>query len=154
MRRLLALVVALALTGIIVAQENYRLRTVADFVKVAAESGKPDAAGKQVITLTLDIDKEWFLYANPVGNDILESVQTVVSVTGKKKPADVKIEYPPGIEMTSFGESYRVYKNKAVIKATVRRAEGDTDPLEVSVCCDGSNMRCCYPPGTKRLRVP
>jgi hypothetical protein len=154
MRHLLALAAAVVLAGVVPAQENNRPRTVADYVKVTAEAGKPDPSGKQVITLTLDIDKQWHLYANPVGNEIFEYSQTVVTVTGKKKPASVKIDYPPGVEMNCFGESFRVYKNKAVIKATVQRAEGDTGPLEVAVVCNGNDGQHCYIPGKKRLTVP
>src|SRR5438105_4967941 len=63
-------------------------------VKIALESTKPDADGKLVITLKLDINKGWHIYGNPVGNDDLVDAQTVVSVGGKIKPAAVKIDYP------------------------------------------------------------
>ena len=36
-------------------------------VKATAAAAKPDADGKQTVTLTLAIDKGWHLYANPVG---------------------------------------------------------------------------------------
>src|SRR5262249_23709008 len=55
-------------------------------VKVAASADKPDASGRQFITITLDIEKDWHSYANPVENDMLESVQTEVKFSGSSKP--------------------------------------------------------------------
>ena len=54
-------------------------------VKVAARADKPDAAGNQLVTLTLTIDKPYHLYANPVGLDLLESSQTKVTVSGETR---------------------------------------------------------------------
>src|SRR6516162_10080624 len=54
-------------------------------VKLSAKAGKIDDTGKQVITVTMNINKGWHAYANPVGNPDLRSSQTVVTVTGKEK---------------------------------------------------------------------
>src|ERR1700722_6543054 len=65
-------------------------------VKVTAKGGKADADGKQTVTVTIQIEKGWHIYANPVGEDSLKPVQTMLTVTGKEKPQDVKVEYPAG----------------------------------------------------------
>ena len=52
-------------------------------VKATAAAEKPDANGKQVITLTLAIDKGWHIYANPVGAEDFASVQTTVKAKAK-----------------------------------------------------------------------
>src|SRR5262249_60867685 len=63
-------------------------------VKVTAKSDKPSVDGKQLVTITLNIDKDWHTYANPVGLEDLESAQTVVEITGKTKQDSIKLAYP------------------------------------------------------------
>ena len=125
-------------------------------VKVSIAAGKPDTAGKQVITIELDINKGWHIYSNPVGNDDLAAAQTEVKVSGKTKPASVKIDYPKGqIINDKVVGKYGVYEDKIAIKATVQRAEGDTGPLEVSVKFQACNDKgSCLFPATVRKMVP
>src|SRR5262249_53905480 len=83
-------------------------------------------------------DRPWHVYANPVANDMLKSVQTTVKFLSKVD--EVKIEYPAGkvVKDTTTGD-YKTYEGKVTIKATVRRAKGDTGPLSLSVkiqACD------------------
>ena len=47
-------------------------------VKVTASADRPDADGKQSVTISLAIDKGWHTYANPVGLSDLADVQTTV----------------------------------------------------------------------------
>src|SRR6266478_3541233 len=65
-------------------------------VKVSAAAAKPDAAGKQIVTVTLLHNKGWHTYANPVGNDDFDNNKTLITVFAKGKPVDAKVEYPPG----------------------------------------------------------
>src|SRR5437899_1150085 len=83
-------------------------------VKVKATAGKPDAEGNQTITITLDVDKPWHVYANPVGNDMLTGAQTVVKLTSKVE--DAKLTYPPGkvIKDSTVGD-YKTYDGKVTI---------------------------------------
>jgi hypothetical protein len=128
-------------------------------VKVTATATRPDANGNQVLTLNLDIEKPWHLYANPVGNEDMADAQTVVTVTAKEKPEAVKVEYPEGKVATdkSIGK-YKIYEGKVAIKAQVRRAKGDTSPLEVSIkvqaCKTEGNSGVCLLPGTVKVTVP
>lgn len=125
-------------------------------VKVTVEAAKPDSAGKQVITVHLDINRGWHIYSNPVGNEDLEAAQTELKVTGKAKPASVKIEYPKGQIITDkvLGK-YGVYEDKVSIRATVQRADGDTGPLEVSVKFQACNDKgSCLFPATVKKTVP
>lgn len=125
-------------------------------VKVTAKAAKADAAGKQVVTINLDINKGWHVYANPVGNEDLAPAQTTVTINSKIKPKEVKITYPDGLlkpDETVGG--YRVYKTSVQIKATVLRAAGDTGPLEVSVrfmACHDKGV--CLQPATVKMTVP
>ena len=124
-------------------------------VKVSAAADKPDADGKQVVTVTLDIESGWHTYANPVGLEDLAEVQTTVTIAGKGKPQLVKVEYPEGkpVKDKVVGD-YRVYEGKVQIKATVRRAKDDAGPLEVSVKVQACNDKACLLPATVKATVP
>src|SRR5438105_9882874 len=65
-------------------------------VKASASASKVEN-GKQTVTITLDIEKGWHLYANPVNhnNDFLEANQTTVKV-GAKDKVQFKVKYPAG----------------------------------------------------------
>lgn len=123
-------------------------------VKAKATADKPGGDGKQVVTITLEVDPKYHLYANPVGNADLESSQTTVTVTGKARPESVKVDYPAGelVKDKVVGD-YKIYKGKVTIKATVQRAANDTEPLEVSVKFGACNKRgVCLLPAT--VKVP
>ena len=49
---------------------------------------------------------------------------------------------------------YRVYEGKVTIKAAVRRAKGDTSPLEVSVKLQACDDKQCLLPATIKRTVP
>ena len=125
-------------------------------VKVTAKGDKPDMDGKQIVTITLAIDRDWHTYANPVGLDDLQSAETVVEITSKNKPDSVKIAYPKGkVQKDEVVGDYKIYEGKIEIKATVQRAKGDTGALEVKVkfqaCSDVTKT--CLIPATVKLSV-
>jgi uncharacterized protein len=124
------------------------------FVKVTAKGGKADSDGKQAVTITIQIEKGWHIYANPVGDDSLKPVQTVVTVTGKEKLQDVKVDYPAGklVKEKDLDLEYRIYEGSVEIKAHVRRAKGDSGPLEVSARVHASGG-CCVLPATVKVPV-
>ncbi len=123
-------------------------------VKVAAKAEKPDADGKQLVTITLTIDKGWHVYANPVGAEDLAAAQTTVSF-GKVKPEDVRIEYPKGTEVEDkVVGKYRTFQGTVTIKATVQRAKGDAGPLEVAVKFQACTKQQCLLPATVKVTVP
>lgn len=112
-------------------------------VKATATASKPDAEGNQAVTITLDVETPFHLYANPVGQKDLNMVQTTVLFPKDVKV--VKIDYPAGIlhKDKDVGD-YRIYEGKATIKAVVHPAKGG--PLKFSVkiqACD--SKRCLLP---------
>jgi len=121
-------------------------------VKATAAAEKPDADGKQVVTLTLTIDKGWHLYANPVGSEDFASVQTVVKVKAKGALDNVKVAYPAGKEVkdATLG-AYKVYEDKATITITANRAKGDDSPLELTVKVQACNEKTCLLPSEVKL---
>jgi DsbC/DsbD-like thiol-disulfide interchange protein len=122
-------------------------------VKIKTEATKIDSDGKQTVTLYLDIDKGWHLYANPVGQKDLEPAQTVVTVKAGTALKDVNIEYPGGkvIKDKDLGD-YCIYEEKVVIKLHVVRTAGDSSPLEVSMDIQASGGNCLFP-STVKLTV-
>src|SRR5262245_19619129 len=121
-------------------------------VKAKAAAGKPAADGSQTVTITLDVEKPWHVYANPVGNDMLTGAQTLVKVTSKVK--DVQVKYPPGmVQKDSTVGDYKVYEGKVEIKADVKRAEGDTGPLTLTVKFQACDDKTCLLPATVKLTV-
>ena len=123
-------------------------------VRAKATADKPGGDGKQLVTVTLEIDPRYHLYANPVGNADLESNQTMVTVTGKAKPESVKVDYPPGKLVKDSAGDYKEYAGKVTIKATVRRAKGDSGPLEVSIKLQACSKSSCLLPATIKLTAP
>src|SRR5271170_6455078 len=97
-------------------------------IKAVAKAGKADADGKQTVTVNIQIEKGWHLYANPVGEDSLKPVQTVLTITGKEKLQDLKVEYPAGktVKDADLKIEYKTYEDKVEIKALVQRAKGDS----------------------------
>ncbi len=122
--------------------------------KVTATSTKPDPQGRQTVTVTLEIDSGWYAYANPVGHEDLEQAQTTLKFTSKTKLEEVKIEYPKGKLKVDGKERYHIYEDKVAIKAHVRRAKGDTGPLDLSVKFMNCNVKgLCLPPETVKLKI-
>jgi hypothetical protein len=125
--------------------------------KVTAKTTKPDAEGRQIVTVVLDIEKPWYAYANPVGNKEFDQAQTSVKITSpSSKLVDVKITYPPGKEKSDkdFG-TFRIYPDgKVTITGLIQRTKGDTGPLDVTVkfmTCHPKGQ--CLPPETVKLTV-
>jgi DsbC/DsbD-like thiol-disulfide interchange protein len=144
---LLALTALLSADGFAPGQEEKSA------VKATAE--KTDADGKQVITITLDVEKGWHAYANPVKNDDLVDAQTDVKLTGKKALDSVQIDYPPGklLVDAKTGAKCYTYEGTVTIKATVKRAKGDTDPIQVTVKYQECNGNACKMPAKVKLEV-
>jgi DsbC/DsbD-like thiol-disulfide interchange protein len=123
-------------------------------VKFSASATKPDKDGRQKVTITMDINSGFYAYANPVNNEDLEPAQTVVKIAGAKKLEEVKVDYPPGKKKMTGDLSYLTYEGKVEITATVKRAAGDTEPLDVTVRFSVCNVKgFCLPPEQVKLQV-
>ncbi|MFO0926312.1 MAG: protein-disulfide reductase DsbD N-terminal domain-containing protein [Gemmataceae bacterium] len=119
-----------------------------DVVKATAVAAKA-ADGKHVVTVTLDVDPKYYIYANPVGNADFEPNQTVVQVTGGKVE---RVAYPAGeVVKDKIVGDFRIYKGKVTIQATVDRGAA---PLEVAVKLQACSKSACLLPGTVKLSVP
>ncbi len=155
-RRSLPIAVAILLTGLTALTGSVPALAAPlksdSVVKATAVVDKPDANGKQVVTLTLAIDKGWHLYANPVGSEDFASVQTIVKVKAKGALDNVTVAYPAGKEVkdATLG-AYKVYEDKATITITANRAKGDDSPLELIVKVQACNEKTCLLPSEVKL---
>jgi uncharacterized protein YyaL (SSP411 family) len=124
-------------------------------VQATAAPEKPGTDGIQTVMVMLAIDKGWHIYANPVGQEDLAAAQTTVTMEAKTKPEEVKIDYPKGKAISDkvLGK-YWVYEDKVSIKATIRRAAGDTSPLEVTIKFQSCSDQLCLLPATVKVTVP
>jgi DsbC/DsbD-like thiol-disulfide interchange protein len=120
-------------------------------VKVSAEAGKPDADGKQTLTVTFKIDENWHIYANTLPKDF-PGVPTSIKVNAQSKVQDVKVDYPEG-KWIKEGE-YNAYEGTVPIKVTLQRSKGDTSPLEVTVAFQSCTKTTCLFPATVKQTVP
>src|SRR5689334_8638642 len=113
--RIAALLLALAALAGTAHAQGKKSDTV---VKAEAKADTIGADGRQLVTITLTIDKGWHIYANPAGNEDLESAQTSASLSSKNKLQDVKVEYPEGkvVKDKTVGD-YKTYEGTVTIKA-------------------------------------
>lgn len=126
-------------------------------VKAKASATKLTADGKQTVTITLEIEKGWHIYANPVGDDDFEPNRTRVNITAKEKVVS-NVKYPPGkqkIEKIGKDEvKIKIYVDKITIQSEITRAPGDTSPLQISIDVNSCNEGTCLAPGTVKLTLP
>jgi DsbC/DsbD-like thiol-disulfide interchange protein len=124
-------------------------------VKATATATRPDVNGNQTVTITLKIEAPWHLYANPVGNSDLADNATTVTFNAKEKPQVVKIDYPAGtVEKDKTIGDFRIYEGTVTIKAQLRRAKGDTSPLQAEIKVQACNKNRCLLDGKIKLTVP
>jgi len=131
--------------------QDARARRSDAVVKVSADAGKPDADGKQILTVTLKIDDQWHIYANSLPKDF-PGVATSIKVSARSKLEDVKVDYPEG-KWIKEGE-YKAFEGTVPIKVTLRRSKGDNSPLELAVSFQSCTKTSCLFPVTVKQTVP
>jgi DsbC/DsbD-like thiol-disulfide interchange protein len=124
-------------------------------IKATASASKLGADGKQTVTITLDIEKGWYIYANPMkaNTDAFDGNETRVAVKGKEK-INASVKYPAGTPKKDGKYEYNIYEGRIVIQAELQRAAGDTGPLQISIDVNTCKKNVCLLPGTVTLKVP
>jgi DsbC/DsbD-like thiol-disulfide interchange protein len=118
-----------------------------DVVKITATSKNIDTKGEELVTIEITIEKPYHIYANPVGQEDLASAQTVVTITGKNKLDDVKIDYPKGkVHPDKTIGDFNVYEEKVTITAKVQRGKGDSGPLKATIKLQACTDKNCLMP--------
>jgi DsbC/DsbD-like thiol-disulfide interchange protein len=124
-------------------------------VKVSAKSDKIGADGKQKVTITIAVEKDWYIYANPVKSEDFEENATRVSFSvGKEKVKNFKVNYPVGKTKELGKIKYNVYEGTVTFDAIVDRKMGDTSPLTMAIEVNSCSGGTCLAPGTVRVQVP
>jgi len=146
-------VIGLALLGLVLSLTlPAQAADSSEVVKIAAKADKIAADGTQVVTIIIDIDKGWHLYANPVGQDFLKTVQTAVTPSPSQKLEIVKVEYPKGeVKKDTDTGDYNIYEGKVTIKATVKREKDATDPVELVVKIQACSDKNCNLPSKVKV---
>jgi hypothetical protein len=117
----------------------------AGHVKVTAMASKPDGSGQQSISIVLDIEKDFYIFANPVGNEDLQPSATSVRLTVEGKPVAAKVSFPPGkIVKNKLIGDYQIYQGTITIQAVVIRPLGSNIPLEAMVGMRGVPLSGAY----------
>lgn len=124
-------------------------------VKATASAKKSGADGKHVITITLDIEKGWYIYANPINanTDTLAGNETRVALQAKGKVMGVA-RYPTGKQKMDDKYKFDIYEGNVVIQADVQRTLGDASPLEISIHVNACRKGECLLPGVIKLKLP
>jgi DsbC/DsbD-like thiol-disulfide interchange protein len=126
-------------------------KTTDKVVIVTAKAEKAAADGTQKVTVTVKIDKDYHIYANPIGNPDLESAKTLLTFTGAEA---VSIEYPKGKTIVDkvVGD-YNTYEKEITITAKIKRKAGATGDVEASVKCQACTDKSCLPAATIKVKV-
>ncbi len=116
-------------------------------VKVSAKDSTPKA-GKRVVVVELDIQAGWHLYANPAGNEDLDSVKTSVAVVGEK----AEVAYPKGKQVIDpVVGNYVTYEGKQKIE--VHLPADKKGPLKLQVSFQACDEKTCLQPAKLTIEV-
>lgn len=141
----------LALAALLTCGPSARAQAKGSAKAVKASARGTKSGGKTTVTITLEVDPKYHIYANPIGNKDLESSQTVVKITAGGKPVEAKVAYPEGeLKKDKTVGDYRVYKGKVTIKAVVSSEAALEAAVQVQACTPGG---VCLLPATIKLKV-
>ncbi|MBI3823163.1 MAG: hypothetical protein HY289_10860 [Planctomycetes bacterium] len=119
----------------------------------ASAKGSKIVDNKQTVTITLEVEKDWYIYANPVNYEQFENNRTRVGIKANEK-VTAEVKFPAGT--LKKGAKYNIYTDKVVIVCEVTRTPGDSSPLQVHVDVNacGLVVEECLPPARIKLTVP
>lgn len=126
-------------------------KTTDKLVTVMTKAEKPAADGTQKVTVTVKIEKNYHIYANPIGNPDLDANKSVLTFTG----ADVvSIDYPKGKDVIDkvLGD-YKIYEKEIAITAKIKRKAGASGNVESNLKCSACTDKSCLPAATIKTKV-
>ena len=105
-------------------------------VKAKIASSKTSSTGEQVVTIELDVEKGWYIYANPVGNELLAPNATTVKVNGSVK--GVRVAYPkPKMKKDDVIGDYNYYQDTVRLQVSMQNPTNQAVDFLISVnACD------------------
>lgn len=107
------------------------------FVKATVATGKPNIGGVQHVVVGLDIDKDYYLMARDLPEDLMRSQLKIDFHAGGKR-VESSLDYPAGekVEEKALGD-YRIYRGKVTISGIVQRPADSDSPLEATIFMQG-----------------
>lgn len=124
-------------------------------VKVEIAKDPTSTNQEKVFVITLTVELGYHLYANPVINPDLASVQTSVAVKSEGTSIPSKVEYPAGklVKDDVVGD-YATYEGVTKIKAKVVVPNDQKTPLEVVVKYQACSKKSCLAPAVATFKLP
>lgn len=124
-------------------------------VKVEIAKDPATTAEEKFVVITLSVEPGYHLYANPVVNPDLTSVQTSIGIKSEGKSIPTKVEYPAGklVKDDVVGD-YSTYEGTVKIKLRVAVPRNQTSPLEVVVKYQACSKKSCLAPAVATLQLP
>jgi len=123
--------------GTLSAQAN----KASNLVKVTIGKFHPADKNKE-FTVTLDIDKECYLYARNVANEFLDELQAKLEVKMDGVPVNADIVYPPGdVVRSSVAGNFNVWRGKVDIRVKLERPVARPSSVEIAIYMMGMNER-------------
>jgi thiol:disulfide interchange protein len=124
-------------------------------VKVEIAKDPATTAEEKLVVITLSVEPGYHLYANPVVNPDLTSVQTSIGIKSEGKSIPTKVEYPAGklVKDDVVGD-YSTYEGTVKIKLRVAVPRNQTSPLEVVVKYQACSKKSCLAPAVATLQLP
>ena len=151
MLSLFALLISFQVACVVIAQGSDSSKVV----KVEISKDPATTAEEKFVVITLAVEPGYHLYANPVINPELASVQTSVSIKSEGKSIPAKVEYPVGklVKDDVVGD-YSTYEGTIKIKLRVVVARNQTTPLDVVVKYQACSKKSCLAPAVATLQLP
>jgi hypothetical protein len=114
------------------------------FVKATVATGKPNIGGVQHVVVGLDIDKDYYLMARDLPEDLMRSQLKIDFHVGGKR-VESSLNYPAGqkVEEKLLGD-YTIYRGKVSISGIVQRPTDSDGPLEATISMQGYPLRQTY----------
>lgn len=124
-------------------------------VKLEISKDPSSTADEKTILVTLSVEPGYHIYANPVVNPDLSSVQTSVSVKVEGKSIPIKVDYPDGklVKDAVVGD-YATYEGTVKIKFRVMVPKNEKSQPEVVVKYQACSKKSCLAPAMATLKLP
>jgi DsbC/DsbD-like thiol-disulfide interchange protein len=124
-------------------------------VKVEISKDPSTTTEEKFVVITFSVEPGYHIYANPVVNPDLASVQTSVGIKSEGKTVTAKVEYPAGklVKDDVVGD-YSTYEGTVKIKLRVAVPRNQTAPLEVVVKYQACSKKSCLAPAVATLQLP
>jgi DsbC/DsbD-like thiol-disulfide interchange protein len=122
-------------------------------VSVQIKPTKADAKGRPRFLVSVKMEPNWVIYANPVENVDLEGWHAKLTITKNKTNREMSISYPEGEFRKDRGDwEYRVYKDTIEVAVTLDHLPepGDLE-FELFVWPFDEVHNVCIPPKTFKL---